>query len=373
MTSLREQLDQLYNHHIQGGAELSVVGVKRGPLYVKPLSAMAQNNSQKLTSTVEDDLIGLGISCAVRCLPDLLQHGGNSWEEIVTEVSNNNEVLVTDTQGQTKPAERTPLLLQVGAYLGMATLCYMVKPKTADNTEYMRSRWNTLLSTMGIINLLEQQDGLELKCMAIAEIDAKRLAASCLRPVIVRAIRDYEKEALPPIIKALLAQVQMVYEGYGMAMVQEMYQLAKGKPMRKVLLQSPVANEAAQFVAAYEALRDRYDEDFLYLGALGIQEESLHHKKYPNLYYAASALAQGENRLNAGMQYSTRPTSIDKEVLKKEALKTIQTGRKITDDVVEKLKALGHDISGLQAAEERSKRRKRRYLGSDEEEEEDME
>ncbi|ACQ94974.1 nucleocapsid [Nyavirus midwayense] len=339
-TGLQRELEELYKFHNQEQIEVIGAEIRKAPVYTRPLSALAANNNALLSTVEEQELEGIGISCTVQCFPELLKVPG--WEELVTRVVNNKGVEIEGA-----PVERRPKLVQIGAYITLCTLCFIVKPLTNQNSEYIRKRWSAMLGSRGIQNLLSEDPGLEQKLMSLSLIDSKRIAGLKLKAELIRAVRDYEDSLLGPTLQALIAQVRLVYKGHGMTMLAEMDLLVKVQPMRRVLLQSAVAEEALKFEEAYQQAKERHGKDFDYLGALGISDETLHHRQYPNLYFAARSVAQTEKRVGAGMQFSDLPTNVNQEILKAEALRTIKTRREITEDLVKKLGLLGHDITGL--------------------------
>ncbi|AHA90832.1 nucleocapsid, partial [Sierra Nevada virus] len=341
---------QLYKFHKQSLGDTEVAETIRAPVYQRPLSALCAGGLRILKATDPEESYGVGLSCVLRCFPEVIVVCDLS--AIVTEVVPNPETLLEEGS-----AEDKPMMVQFGAYVCLATLCYLVKPKTAENTAYVKNRWQALVGTRGFTDLITGNQGLDTRAMDMADVDARRISATTLKAQLVRAIRDYPDGTLGPTLQALISQVRMVYKGHGMAMLSEMVYLIKTQPMRRVLLQSTVADEAVKLDKAIEEAKKKHGEDFEYLGALGISEESLHHKNFPNLYYAAKALAQGENRISQGMQFSSLPTGVDKEVLRKEALRTIQTKKEVTPELIEKLKRLGHDVTGVTLKEARKKRR----------------
>ncbi|ACQ94980.1 nucleocapsid [Nyavirus nyamaniniense] len=359
-TGLRRELEELYKFHKQERLEVIGAEVRRAPLFARPLSALAANDNALLSTVEERELEGIGSSCIVQCFPELLKLPG--WEEAMSKLERNAVVEIEGT-----PVEKRPKMVQIGAYITLCTLCFIVKPLTNLNSEYIKKRWSALLGSRNIQNLLSEDPGLENKLMSLALVDAKRIAGLKLKAEIIRAVRDYDDSTLGPTLQALIAQVRMVYKGHGMTMLSEMDLLVKVQPMRRVLLQSAVAEEALKFEESYQKAKERHGKDFEYLGALGISDETLHHRQYPNLYFAARAVAQTEKRVGTGMQFSELPTNVNQEILRTDSLKTVKTKREITRDLVEKLRLLGHDITGLLKKE--SKKRKRDE--SSEEEEED--
>ncbi|QFG01726.1 N protein [Jeremy Point nyavirus] len=367
-------LEFLYRAFTSDTSVVLSASVARAPLYLRPLSKIMENDGLLLKSGSSEASAGIGASCAVQLFPELLRLDLDSWKEVMSRHEDNPPTMVArgGDPNTREPADSIPALMQAGALIGMSTLCLIVKPRADEEGTYIRKRWQTLLATVKMVDLVADQPGLTEFCIKVGEVDAKRMAATSLKNRIIRRIRDYpDEEGLHPTILGLLGQVRMVYHGYGMAMIREIEYLIYTEPMRRVLLQKPVAEEAVEFDRAVRVAKAKYGDDFDYIGALGINEETLHHKRYPNLYCAARALSQNENRIGANMRFTEIATSINKEILKKEALKSVKTETTVTRDTLDKLRRLGHEISDTVVRRE-EKRRKRQRTSDSEEEEDDM-
>ncbi|QDO67011.1 N [San Jacinto virus] len=366
---LQGELETLRRIHLGRGSGVATGSIVRAALLANPVSAITQD---LMASTNEADFYGVGLSCAVKFLPNLL--ACPDWVEVCNGVRQNPPAVI-QKDGQNCRAEDSPRLVQMAAFIGMSTMCYIVKPRTAENRIYMVKRWGTLTATCKI-NSMIPTDVID-KCMVIASIDATRIANSTLRSNLVRTIITYpEEEKVSPTIKAMLEQIRMVYKGHGMTMVQEMYHLVTLRPARKILLEAKVAEEAHKFLNAYKDARANHANMFEYLGALGIVEDSLHLRKYPNLYTAAQALAASEKRLNEGMRYTQMPTDLDANKIRADTKKKIRVAEKISEETIIRLESIGIDArAAAQEINERAekKRKQKRPRSPSESSESEME
>ncbi|BCL64174.1 nucleoprotein, partial [Sekira virus] len=310
----------------------------RAPIYRYPLSWMCERDFTVLKSEAPEPLQGLGWSCVNALFPEVLEDP--SWRYAVSS-------FVTNKPAHTDEGiqfETQPKMVQVCLFIALSTLCQVTKRVTDDNKDYLGRRWTAYLAAVKVNDLMANDEALKRQCISIAEVDASRVEGSLLQPIIVRAVIKLASSTRVISLSALLEQVRMVYYGHGMAMLFEMHNLVCGGTLREILLNTKIADEALSFVEAYKTAKEKYKDEFEYIGALLIKEESLHHRRYPNLYFAARTVADSEQRLTKNMKYSTLPTNMDKRQMREKTLSIVPTKAELSDSLRTTLEKLGHKV-----------------------------
>lgn len=187
----------------------------------------------------------------------------------------------------------------------IATAGWMVMVKAVDdarnNYVYVEKRWKAAITGMGLTDKVCVNSKKDL-LLAIS------LAANKSRVVREKFIKTFitleSDRGLPtdPVRMALIAQVKMVWEYYGMCSYRFMDQV--------IFTDSPVlgidaiAREAVTFKTHYTSLKDKMGVHFPYTGVLGMVPPEMNISKYPNLYLVAISHAKATGSL-ANFQQST--------------------------------------------------------------------
>ena len=148
---------------------------------------------------------------------------------------------------------------------------------------------------------------------------------------------------------ALLDAIRLVYEFAGMVAIEQMWKLVN-VPTNVALTIGPVASDAVKYKEAYLAVKSEFREGnwpsarSILPGALS----SLNSEKFPDLYVAANVAAvaiRGFKKEN--YTTSAHATAAPMSTIRKRARQVVGSGSTLSDDTVNKLKALGAHVDDM--------------------------
>ncbi|KAK2577925.1 hypothetical protein KPH14_000950 [Odynerus spinipes] len=184
---------------------------------------------------------------------------------------------------------------------GMMTLAKEVRTGRDGNTEYLEKRWTVICATQGIENKVG-----DIKRPAI--IDALLTWQTWIKPrTTLRAkFLDYMIQGfagVSPFALSVLEQIRMVLREYGLKSIYLMEAFITRK--NRALELAPVAQQAVDLKAALQEQRALHREKFAYLKLYPLEgADTLNHRNFPDLYYAAVKTAIEEGQLGEKDRYA---------------------------------------------------------------------
>lgn len=160
---------------------------------------------------------------------------------------------------------------------------------------------------------------------------------------------------------SIMEQVRMVYQNFGMKSVLLMDSFANTNT--KAILLANIASQAVQLRDAMEKYKKKYGEYFQYMRVYPLDGiEEIHHRLYPDLYYAtvSNAIHNKELGIEGRYQMTDVSTTIPKALIDEYLDQKLRTTLGVSDRTKEHLTKLGIKIEEEDLDEEPPRRRARR-------------
>lgn len=192
-------------------------------------------------------------------------------------------------------AMASPITGQALAFVGMSGLMTLVKEVkgTGDraNYEYLFKRWKAMCATQGIRDVIETREmSSEALRLWIAKLEGWQIwvrSRQQLRVALIDYCIQHKEGTLDatPFTISIMEQVRMVFQNFGMKSILLMN--AFPNTNNKAILLASVASQAVVLRAAMEKYSRKYGEYFPYMRVYPLDGiEEVHHRLYPDLYYA---------------------------------------------------------------------------------------
>lgn len=209
---------------------------------------------------------------------------------------------------------------------GFAVMLNVAKPVANLNYSYLEKRWRAAVAGAGL-------KPIEFKTVGGNSIDVTVLNHVSKYMNIDQVVDRVRK---PPVNKPrpypeFFKQAFMIFQGFGMTAISSMKTFVVSKESQALFLE-PVAVQAAKFKDAMEAA---HGENFEFLRLT--RPHLLHGleiRSFPDLYVAAMESRKSRGQLTEGSNFvvsSKVATSMDKEVIKKMAKRSISAGKTINN------------------------------------------
>lgn len=243
------------------------------------------------------------------------------------------------------PASDTLIIMQ--AMMGIMTIAKEVKTGRDGNTEYLEKRSKAVCATQGIQNQFEtgvlQADDMAAR-MVVWQGYIKPRAE--LR---YRFIQYVQEEGLPSgssgLLIAALDQMRMVLKDWGMKSILCMEAFISTK--NRALELAPIAQQAVDLMAALKTATSQKGASFSYMELYPLAgSEKLHHRNYPDLYFAAirESIASGDLGKEGRFIMTDVQTQLPKNVIEEACEKRVRAVSTLDDVTKANLEKLGYTL-----------------------------
>lgn len=260
------------------------------------------------------------------------------------------------------------------AFIGMCGLMTLVKEVRGsgprNNVEYLTKRWKALCATMGLEDII-----------ATGKVTPAHLGG------IVTQLEGWQEWMKPrqklredlldicmghgvtlggatPLTRTIVEQIKMVLQNYGLKSVLLMDTFASSN--NRAILLPEIARQAVKLRRELTALREKHGELFPYMRVYPLEGvERIHHRVYPDLYYASISTALHHKELGVEGRYvmTEVQTTIPRETIDTYADKKLYVEMALSDQTRADLRELGiklRDDEERGEEEEPPRRRRRR-------------
>ncbi|UDL13956.1 MAG: hypothetical protein [Xiangshan Nyami-like virus] len=236
------------------------------------------------------------------------------------------------------------LLLQ--AVAGLMTIAKEVRTGKDGNVEYLEKRWKALCATQGIENALEKGVfKMNQLVEPLQEWQAYIKPRTALRSKFINYVVEGLPAGSPGLLVAALDQVRMVLKEWGLKSILCMDSFIATK--NRALELAPIAQQAVDMRKNLARLRDQYKDMFPYIKLYPLKgAETLHHREYPDLYYAAikEAILSGDLGKEGRYLMTEVQTTIPRSLIDETCEKKVRARQTIGEQTKLNLEYLGYEI-----------------------------
>jgi len=330
--------------------EIDVVPIIRGPLrvedviparYILPEYALLLSGLEGVTAP---DMIITAICWTLK------------WRPI--EIKEWTIPLSPEMTDRLRLAKESPTSDQVITFLAMAglmTISKEIRILPPANYEYLKLRWKALCATMRTTNIIEQ--GKVSHDVFMSMMQALLMWQNWIKPqgklrytLLNLIIKPRERE---PFVAGMVEQVLMITKDFGLKSVYLMDSLLTAG--NKDILIEAVSVQADRLRGEITRLKEKYGELFPYMSVFPLEGvEALHHRNYPDLYYAAVKTAQKAQALGPEGRYimTDVQTTIPKPVIEKMIDQPLEVEATISETTKEILERRGINVKRILEIEE---------------------
>ncbi|KMQ82686.1 nucleoprotein [Lasius niger] len=240
---------------------------------------------------------------------------------------------------------------QLLVFLGMAGVMTLVKEVRSTgptaNTEYLTKRWQAICATMGIRDEFAAGGKVSREMFhgMIKLIESwqtwVKARANVRREILTLSIEDIPDQA-PEMVKKVLEQIKMVLHGYGLKSTEVMCGFTTSDS--EALLIPQVNQQTIDLKKVVAELKAQHGPLYPYLRVFPLPgADRLHHRNYPDLYYAAVSTAVHNKDLGVEGRYQMTDdqTTTSKAVIDRMADRLLHARVGVDQTTIQNLAELG--------------------------------
>lgn len=229
------------------------------------------------------------------------------------------------------------------AMAGLMTLGKEVREGTGGNKGYLGKRWKALCATIGIEDIISANVAAFVPPILKWQDWIK--PRTKLRQMFIEWVVEPHEET-NPLYRGVMDQVRLVLIEYGMKSVLMMEAFVAAH--NRALELASVAVQTRDLRNKLKELRELHGAKFPFLKLVPLaRADELHHRNYPDLYYAAISTAVHENALGAQGRFRMTEvsTTLSKTLIEEYADQTPKRGRGVDAKTKEILVEMGYPFS----------------------------